>query len=206
MVIDNGPPNPTSINNALSDGTTASIPSSIPAEQLHHSLQHLFDVHILICKQAELRSSIPWDPSLPTSDAIYEQHKDSLSEIGRLFMGILLPELDKAAARLQAHAQQTIGVRTLISLHRHKLRHDHFPALLNDIDPELMDFDPIDIFTGEQLQYTLTNQGPTLYALGNDRDDDNRRYNPSVQSITTPTDADWPMFSYHKLERLYPDE
>jgi hypothetical protein len=121
-------------------------------------------------------------------------------------MGILLPELDKAAARLQAHAQQTIGVRTLISLHRHKLRHDHFPALLNDIDPELMDFDPIDIFTGEQLQYTLTNQGPTLYALGNDRDDDNRRYNPSVQSITTPTDADWPMFSYHKLERLYPDE
>jgi hypothetical protein len=206
MVIDYGPPNPTSIDNALSGGTATSIPSSLPASQLHHSLQRLFYVHITVCKQAELRSRIPWDPSLQTSDAIYEQHKDSLSEIGRLFMGILLPKLDKAAARLQAHAQQSIGVRTLIALHRHKLRHEQFPALLSDIDSDLLDFDPMDIFTGEQLQYTLTNQSPMVYALGNDRDDDNGHYNPSIQSITTPTDADWPMFSYYKLETLYPEE
>lgn len=206
MVIDNGPPNPTSIDNALSDGTVTSIPSSFPAAQLHHSLQRLFYVHILVCKQAELRSRIPWNPSLQTSESIYEQHKDSLSEIGKLFMGILLPELDKAAARLQAHAQKIIGVRTLIALHRHKLRNKQFPARLDNIDPDLMDFDPIDIFTGEQLRYSLTDQSPMVYALGNDRDDDNGRYNPSVQSITTPTDADWPMFSYHKIETLYPDE
>ncbi|MBL4808769.1 MAG: hypothetical protein JKY43_01760 [Phycisphaerales bacterium] len=205
-VIDNGQPNPTSINSAFSDGSITSTPSSFPAAQLHPSLQRLFYVHDLVAKQAELRSRIPWDPTLQPSDTIYQQHKDSLNKVSQILMDTLLPALDQAAARFQGLAQQSIAARTLLALHRHKLRHNTFPQALNDLDQDLLTFNPMDIFTGNQLHYQPTNEGPLLYALGNDRDDDQGRYKKGVLSITKPIDADWPMYSNHKLNKLYPDD
>ena len=202
--------NPASIQTINTNGSVRTIPTDLPDAQLDKSFQRIFYTHQLIVTQAHQRSLIPWDPSLPASGDIYIQEQPKLNKVGQLLMDILIPALDKAAARFQAGAQESIAVQTLIALHRHKHRHNSFPATLADLDQDLITHAPTDIFTGTDLHYipspTNTPQSPLLYALGNDRDDDQGMYNYEVKAVNTPIDADWPMYSDHKLNQLYPDE
>ena len=202
--------NPASFQTMNSGGGVRTIPTNLPDAQLDKSLQRIFYTHQLIVTQAHQRSLIPWDPTLQPSDDLYEQEKSKLNKVGELLMGILIPALDKAAARFQAGAQESIAVQTLIALHRHKLRHNTFPTTLADLDQDLITHAPTDIFTGTDLHYnpspTNNPQSPLLYALGHDRNDDQGRYIKTVKAVTIPTDADWPMYSDHKLNQLYPED
>jgi len=206
MVGANGAIDPAKID-ILKGGSGGSVPSSIPDAQLHSSIQRLMLVYKSVLKQAEVCSEVPWDPSLVSPEVVFDEQKDSLDKVGEILMDVLMPAMGQAAARFQGSVQESIGTRVVIALHRHRLRHGAFPASIDGIDDDLLDFEPTDIFTGGQLRYVLGEDGPMVYALGQDRDDDGGRYASGVMSVRAdPADADWPMFSNSKIEELYPDD
>lgn len=67
---------------------------------------------------------------------------------------------------------QTNAALLAIASRRHKLRHGEFPASIDRIDPDLMNFEPIDEYSGELLLYRLAHGQPLIYSTGPDRIDD----------------------------------
>ncbi|MFT5424946.1 MAG: hypothetical protein ACI89L_002749 [Phycisphaerales bacterium] len=71
--------------------------------------------------------------------------------------------------RVRTKEQATL---LLIAIERHALRHSEWPSTLSEIDADLLSSTPTDGFTGEPLHYRLTDDGPVIYSVGADRNDD----------------------------------
>ena len=146
--------------------------SSLPDAQLKPSVQrplYLFNRAFYLLNG---QSHIPWDDSTVGGYPYIQDHIGSVNPIFRLITGILMPATDKVSARVREYNQRSYSSRLLIALHRYRLRHGAFPETIEAIDADLLVFKPIDAFSGELLKYELTEDGPLIYSVGTDRDND----------------------------------
>jgi hypothetical protein len=91
----------------------------------------------------------------------------------RLFAGLLLPSLGKAAEKA-AFAQTAVDLaKVACALERYRLAHGRLPDTLEQLRPQLMPALPHDLINGKDLVYQLKPEGHyVLYSVGwNDQDD-----------------------------------
>ncbi|MHA7812347.1 MAG: hypothetical protein ACX94C_02985 [Phycisphaerales bacterium] len=146
-------------------------PTSLPSTQLHASSQRAMLIDYRVLRDAQAQALLPWDGQPSDAGQILDQQRGKLNFITLHFLDIMLPALDRAAMRVRQHTQEVIGLRLGIAAHRHHARHGSFPETIDDIDDDLLTFDPVDAFTGEPLGYTITKDGPLVYSVGPDRID-----------------------------------
>ncbi len=145
---------------------------SLPIKDLGAVAQRMLYVHHRCFAQGEPLTRVPWDESAETMQSVLKRERGTLNKLGALILDIAMPAIDPAAQRARAFKQQAIGTRLAISAYRHQLRHGAFPDSIESIDDDLLTIDPIDAFTGDPLKYTLTDTGPLIYSVGDDRVDD----------------------------------
>lgn len=179
LVSDSGKLTPTSMRNYVkfTDDVdfVLSVPSEMPIEKLGSSAQR----SLLLYKEnidQNIQDSIPrsnesWNPEYNSAEFL--EYVDAETGLfPTLILRIMMPSIDRATTSMLRGTQTTIATNLALSVHLHKLRHGAFPATLQDLDPDLLTMEPIDVFTGESLHYTLTDAGPLIYSVGDDRDDD----------------------------------
>lgn len=86
---------------------------------------------------------------------------------------LLLPALGKIfLAYRRSQAQLRCGV-TALAAERYRLKHGRWPAALKDLTPDFLAEMPLDPYDGQPLRYRQTEDGVMIYAVGQDRKDDN---------------------------------
>ena len=145
---------------------------SLPITQLGADAQRMLYVQHQSIGQGPAMISIPWDEQAESMEEILARERATLSRFGDITLDILIPSLDKAANRARIFKQEAIGLRLALASFRHRARHDAFPETIDAIDDGLLDFNPIDAFTGKQLGYTVQDGLPRVYSVGDDRVDD----------------------------------
>jgi ribosomal protein S14 len=79
---------------------------------------------------------------------------------------------NRVANQCERLRQRRGATSVAVALCRHRLRHNAFPASLAGLDADLLDHVPRDRFSGEPLQWVVSETEAVLYSIGNDRDDD----------------------------------
>ncbi len=147
------------------------VPTNIPDSELHPSLQRILWVFNTSVRQGTPLSKFDRSDGLASSTEIYELHKGSLSKMGQMFTDMHTPHLDSLARRNRLHIQKSLALQLTLAVHRHKLRHGSFPDSIDNLDNDLLPVEPIDLFTWKPLGYRLTDTGPIIYSVGDDRID-----------------------------------
>ena len=145
-------------------------PVSMPVQELHASAQRPLLVHGQLLDEATRQSQLPWKIG-PTSDEFLQQERDELGIAGYMILDLIAPATGNASSSLRMIEQERIGIEVAIAAHLHKIRHGEFPATLDDFDDDLLTLNPIDAFTGNELGYSLTESGPLVYSVGDNRID-----------------------------------
>jgi hypothetical protein len=146
-------------------------PTNLPDAELHASSQRTMHMYKKVLKSASSQGSVPWDGTRGQAMAILQQEEGKANYMASLFLDIMLPSLENVGRRTRQHRQEVIGLRLGIAALLHEKRHGQFPASIAAIDPDLVDFDPIDVFTGAPLGYRVNEDGPLVYSVGPDRID-----------------------------------
>ena len=175
-------------------------PTHLTDQNLHQSVTRIFVVYNQLLETTARQSQIPWDGSWNGINQLHEQSKDKLSLTGALLIETVLPALDKTALFFRESAQSRIALRLAIAARRHAIVHDSFPASIDAINPDLLAFEPMDIFTGKQLHYTLIDRAPLIYATGPDRDDDAGEHVFGIARSSPKTDGDWILYPPQRTE------
>ncbi len=103
--------------------------------------------------------------------------------------GRLAPALDRFTlytSHIWSDLRSETSIRaalTMIGVHRHRARTGAWPAILADIDPEIMRFDPIDPHSGQHFGYAVIDDQPKLWSAGPDRDNDDGRPIPAPPAL-----------------------
>lgn len=99
-----------------------------------------------------------------------------------------------AVANLHGMAELTTQERdatgAAMALVRFRMEHDAWPKSLEQFQPASGGL-PLDRFTGAPLRYRLTADGPRLYSLGPDRDDDGGKLPAIEPESWFPPDGGW---------------
>lgn len=176
--------------------------TNLPDQELHKSSQRLLYINNELIKETANQSQIPWDGSRGGIADLHEQYKSTISLLSAKFLDGSFQTLDKVAIDFRKRAQQEIALTLIIAIHQHKIIHGSFPVSIEEIDTEFQPSQVMDIFTGNQLQYRLTDSGPLIYALGPDRDDDIGTHVFGIAHVSSKTDGDWVLFP----TPIYPDD
>ncbi len=145
-------------------------PTNKPVREFDESLQQPLWLLFRGNQYGADMSRLPWDGSdieLPyaTPEGM------ELNPVSSRFAGVFTAAYDRVVKRFLKHHQEHIGTRTAIALQRHKLRHGVFPASLSALDADLLEFEPIDLFTNEHLLTTMRDGQILVYSVGGDRTD-----------------------------------
>ena len=154
------------------DGTSMQ-PVHLPDAELKESLQRPLYLYNKSFSLLDNQSQIPWEEDVTGGYDYLQSEYDSISIIFKLLTDILMPSTEQVAGFIREYNQRSHSSRLLIAFYRHHLRHSVFPPSIEIIDDDLLTFKPIDAFTGDLLKYRLTPEGPIIYSVGTDRDDDN---------------------------------
>ena len=195
------------VGTSLAAGSGLPPPSSAPRSAFTPSLLSSLIVLEKEYERAVAASSVPWVlPAEGWLDAeVWMDRVDSVpGRAGRMLTGYSLLGLKLESANFRTQHQALIGLRVALAAHRHHLRHDQPPASLDAIDADLLDFEPVDGFTGGRLIYRWTGEGHLVYALGADGDDDAGRHavGPDAEPVGLISDeyllgkwdGDWVVF------------
>lgn len=117
------------------------------------------------------------EPFWKFDDTGFEQFQDEIEADDTLRGGLkmvqtLVPMLTQPYAASERCTQVVNAIRTTVALERHRLRTGAYPPTLSVLPADLLAAVPFDRYTGEPLQYRLGLDGPMLYSVGVDRDDD----------------------------------
>lgn len=175
-------------NGALDD------PISLPDLELHKSVQRMLYVYGELLEESARQSNISWNGSRVGINQLFEKSKKDLGAPGAMLIDLMLPALDRTANIFRESAQQKIGVRTAIAIHRHKLQHGKFPDSVDEVDPDFIVFQPIDMFTGNRLHYALRNSDPLIYSVGPDMDNDDGLHVFGIARESSKIDGDWVLY------------
>lgn len=152
-------------------GGQLGTPTSLPNNLLGDAPQRTLYVYNSMLRHASAQDSLDWDGTHEHTDDLLEQERDKLNFISEMFLDIMLPALERPSVVVRQLKQETVAVRVGIAAYRHQLRHGAFPESVEAIDDDLIDFDPIDVFSGDTLRYLVTENGPLVYSVGPDRID-----------------------------------
>ena len=182
-------------------------PSDAPRHAFTPSLWTSYTVLEREYEHAVLAGSVPW--TLPAEGWLdgeaWMNRVDSVpGRLGRMLAGYSIIGLKREAEKGRTRQQAILGLRVALAAHRHQLRHGTPPSAIDAIDPDLLNFEPVDGFTGGRLVYRWTGDAHLVYAMGADRDDDGGRHatdpsGESAQSISDEYlegnwDGDWVLF------------
>ncbi|MGL6076243.1 MAG: hypothetical protein ACRC8S_18975 [Fimbriiglobus sp.] len=95
---------------------------------------------------------------------------DAKSLAGKLAT-VTMPGLDRFMTDSDGREMMTDMVRTSFALARYRRVLGQYPMTLSDLKPKFIEKMPIDIHTGQDLVYTLTEKGYRLYSLGDKKVD-----------------------------------
>ncbi len=90
-------------------------------------------------------------------------------------MSEMLPGLESAILTAKRGEFLAEGARCVVAVHRYHAEHGAWPASLDALVGEFLDAVPLDMYTGEPLQYERTEEGFKLWSVGYDRDNDGGR-------------------------------
>ncbi|MAY74149.1 MAG: hypothetical protein CMJ31_05360 [Phycisphaerae bacterium] len=134
-------------------------------------------VEAFVDRSAELAKTplYLWPDDRSDIDALRADAKRFPADPSVILLDTMLP-----VTRYRADASQTLqqgldAAIVAIALARHRAAKGAWPATLDEIDKTLLPEIPIDRFDGQPLRYHLTDEGPLLYSVGYDTDDDNGR-------------------------------
>lgn len=119
-------------------------------------------------------------------------------------IGNLMSPLDRARVSRQRMLAERDGLLLGIALELYRRDHGQYPQTLDALPPRHIPQLPVDPLTGGPLHYRLTEDGPLIYSVGGDGDDDGGRLPTSrggrpdagmAFTLTDPADGDfilWP--------------
>jgi len=174
LANDRGAIGPGKMSSIARNGSLGDLgdPTTAPLEKLSADIQrpllYLGRVHDRIVELCE----IPWDPSSPSPMHDWDAERARLGSVPRMLVGMSMPALDSIWHSFQEANQTIVALRLSIAVHRHERRHGAFPHSTDAIDDDLLAFDPVDTFSGDALKLAITEDGPLIYSVGDDRDDD----------------------------------
>ena len=126
----------------------------------------------------------------------------------KAFMNMMMPAMDQVSVAGERTEAWRNGALIGVAAHRFRLRHDRFPETADELVPEFLDEIPVDMVTGQLLNYRLQDGKPLIYSVGQDRDDDGgveatdsdgeRLYGHEhfYQNVTQPADGDWILWPF----------
>ena len=168
-------------------------------DQLPEQVRELLAMHDEVAKYAEKRSRLPLDIGELRCEQLGNKLLGGKQTIRGVFLSLHTPAYDSASAQARATEQEAIATRLIIAVQRHRLRHGRLPASVDAIDDDLLTVRPLDAFSGEQLQYRLSDEhGFMIYGLGPDGDDDGGLFVPRLSLATEKKNGDvllYPMWS-----------
>lgn len=156
-------------------GSPGAVPSSVQDSALDTPFQRALWTYNSVLRPLENTSGLwPDDSSLAATspEEFIDQQMEALDFRVGMMMELFIPTIGQAASRHRMIIQETLALQLNIAAHRHKLRHVDFPDSVDAIDQDLLTVDPVDIMTGDPLKYQLTDDGPIIYSVGDDRIDD----------------------------------
>lgn len=147
----------------------------------------------------------PWERQpgeLALDSEVERLYSSPLGKLRYPLITMLMPALSKAALNKDLADARRDAAITSIALARYHADHQHYPASLSDLLPDYLPALPLDPVDGQPLRYLLTPQGPILYSLGIDEDDDQGRAPPNPDHAqplariysATDTDGDWVLY------------
>lgn len=160
-------------------------------DDLPEQVRELLAVHDEVAVYAEERSRLPLDIGDPSCEQLGNRLLGGKQTIRGVFLSLHTPGYGSAAAQARAVEQEAIATRLVIAVHRHRLRHGRLPESVDAIDDDLLTVRPLDGFSGEQLQYRLSDEhGFMIYGFGPDGDDDGGVFVPRLSLATEERDGD----------------
>jgi hypothetical protein len=112
-----------------------------------------------------------WDPDRPDSD---QYLKDVLEEnpIKYHLLNLMFPATGQIRNAMDRTIGRQEGVIAALAIQRYYLKYGSWPQDYADVSPEFVTEFPIDQVNGALLNFKCDENGPLIYSVGNDRDDD----------------------------------
>ena len=86
-----------------------------------------------------------------------------------------IPAISAAVRANEIHRGLRDGVLVGIALELYRRKHGDWPGALGELVPGYLPSVPLDRLTGEPVRYRVTGDGPVVYSVGVDGDDDGGR-------------------------------
>ncbi len=121
-------------------------------------------------------------------------------------LAIMMPALGAVRYTAETSRGYSDGALVGIALELYRRHYGDWPSTLDELVPAYLPRVPLDRLTGQSVKYRVTNDGPVVYSLGVDGDDDRGRLpegeNPQYANrqaspknyrpkVASPTDGDW---------------
>jgi hypothetical protein len=137
-------------------------------------------------------------------------------ESGYELLPAIVPDVEGAYRLAEAATQHRDTMFTASALVRYRRKRQVWPQSLKELVPEYLAELPVDRMSGKELGYRRTSDGPLLYSVGSDLDDDGgravrlppKRTSPghpwhwTLFLVETPLDGDlvlWPLVSAEEI-------
>ena len=144
---------------------------TVPRDKMRRMYDGLMDRTIL-----EIRRTLWLDDESETVDqTVAKLRGPMLSRFRYVLITTLMPSLTTLRTTLQTDAGLRDGVLVGIALELYKRKHGDWPGALEELVPGYLPEVPVDRLTGEPLRYRVTGEGPVVYSVGVDGDDDGGR-------------------------------
>lgn len=164
-------------------------PSDLPLEKLPKPVREVVAAYDSTLRCAERPFGVTFDLEpwrcRTIDDLVREAHPDFRDDLRLSSFN-----WDTLRRRIEQMKQGQHALRLAVAAHRHRIRHAEFPILIEVIDHDLLQFEPVDMFTSQELQYRVVDGHPLIYTVGADRDDDGGYHNRDAIHTTNRTVAD----------------
>lgn len=92
---------------------------------------------------------------------------------------------------LERFRGRTEGAMLGLALERYRLATGAYPESLDALVPLYIETMPVDRVNGAPLQYQITDAGPAIYSVGEDRDDDGGRAPGTFTAVSFDSIDEW---------------
>jgi hypothetical protein len=123
----------------------------------------------------------PWERGAPTFDQKPKSSRPDYSASLALLPIYKLSAIPGTAGSIDLSVMQRDAARIVVAAELYRRKHRTWPTSLAAIYPNPADM-PLDSFSGKPLSFSIRDDRPFVYSVGNDRDDDGGRSLPSGES------------------------
>jgi hypothetical protein len=154
-----------------------------PRDDMRRVYDSLMDQSIL-----ESHRSLWADDGLETvEDVILKMNESFRTRIRYAPILIFMPAMSAVNRNIHTQEGYRDGVLVGIALELYKRQHGDWPGELDELVPGYLPSVPVDRLTGNPVRYRVTGDGPVVYSVGVDGDDDGGR--PPVDLTDEPKNA-----------------